>query len=118
MGLRSKLVRIGTELRSAGETALLNAWRGADLAEPAPEPPVVARLIVEVRSDGTRTIARGGLESGGESVTLEAHGTTPAQLAASLARTILTAPALLRQLSRTNGGSRGSRPGDSDADEP
>ena len=86
MGLRSKLVRIGTELRSAGETALLNAWCGADLAEPAPEPPVVARLIVEVRSDGTRTI--------------------------------LTAPALLRQLSRTNGGSRGSRPGDSDADEP
>lgn len=107
MGLRSRLVRIGTELRSAGEAALLNARRGADLAEPAAEPPVVARLIVEVRSDGTRTIARGGLEAGGEAVTLEAHGTTPAQLAASLARTIFTAPALLRQLGRsTNGDGR------------
>ena len=30
--------------------------------EVSDEPPVVARLIVEIRSDGTRTIARGAIE--------------------------------------------------------
>src|SRR5262245_52145922 len=107
MGLRSRLAKIGSELRSTRAAAGLRVRRGAaDLAEPNAEPPVVARLIVEVRSDGSRTIARGGLESGGEAVTLEAHGTTPAQLTASLVRSILMAPTLLRQLSRPpDGGS-------------
>ena len=84
MGLRSRLTKIGAELKSAGEAASkLSLRRGMDaIAEPGPEPPVIARLVVEVRSDGSRTIARGALEAGGEAAALEARGTTPAQLAA------------------------------------
>jgi hypothetical protein len=50
------------------------------------EPPVVARLIVELRSDGSRTIARGAIEdlASGERVAIEARGTTPLALASSL----------------------------------
>jgi hypothetical protein len=56
--------------------------------------PVVARLIVEIRSDGTRTLARGALEdvATGERVALEAKGGSPIQLAASLAGSLLTSP--------------------------
>jgi len=63
-----------------------------------PEPPVVARLMVEIRSDGTRTIARGAIEdiSSGERVAVEAKGSTPGQLAASLARTIFATPLLAK----------------------
>lgn len=66
------------------------------------DPPVVARMIVEIRSDGTRTIARGAMEDvhSGERVALEAHGTTPVALAASLARSMLIAPMLARQAVR------------------
>jgi hypothetical protein len=68
------------------------------LAERPDEPPVVARMIVEIRSDGTRTIARGALEevAGGERVAIEAHGTTPIALAASLAKSMFNAPMLAR----------------------
>lgn len=68
------------------------------LAERPGEPPVVARMIVEIRSDGTRTIARGALEevAGGERVAIEAHGTTPMALAASLAKSMFNAPMLAR----------------------
>jgi len=74
------------------------------------ELPVVARLIVEVRSDGTRTIARGGLEDAttGQRVTIDARGDTPAALAIALARSIFpladTALPLLRR--GTRAGSR------------
>ena len=56
--------------------------------------PVVARLIVEIRSDGSRTLARGALEdvATGERVALEAKGGSPIQLAASLAGSLLTTP--------------------------
>lgn len=66
------------------------------------EPPVVARLVVEIRSDGSRTIARGALEDTelGQRAVIEARGTTPAQLAWSLAKTIATAPVLARQIGR------------------
>lgn len=72
------------------------------LTEAADDPPVVARMIVEIRSDGTRTIARGAMEDvhSGERVALEAHGTTPVALAASLARSMLAAPMLARQAVR------------------
>jgi hypothetical protein len=68
------------------------------LAEHPGEPPVVARMIVEIRSDGTRTIARGALEEAttGERVAIEARGSTPMALAASLARSMFGAPALAR----------------------
>lgn len=60
------------------------------------ELPVVARLVVEVRSDGSRTIARGGLEDAttGQRVTIDARGDSPAQLALALARSILKMPRL------------------------
>jgi hypothetical protein len=65
---------------------------------PAEELPVVARLVVEIRSDGTRTVARGAVEDHltGEQVALRIEGTTPAALAAALARSLLQLPALTR----------------------
>jgi len=54
------------------------------------EPPVVARMIVEIRSDGSRTIARGALEdvATGQRAAIEAKGGTPMQLALSLVRSL------------------------------
>ena len=76
--------------------------RDAALAERPGDPPVVARVIVEIRSDGSRTIARGALDdvAGGERVAVEARGTTPAALAASLLRSMFSAPLLARVLAR------------------
>lgn len=63
------------------------------------DPPVIARMIIEIRSDGTRTIARGALEETetGQRVALEARGSTPLALAASLTKTLLSGPLLARQ---------------------
>jgi hypothetical protein len=51
----------------------------SEAIEEADEPPVVARLVVEIRSDGTRTIARGAIEDAqrGERVAIEARGDSP-----------------------------------------
>lgn len=70
--------------------------------ERAGEPPVVARLIIEIRSDGSRTIARGAIEDvpSGERATLHAEGTSPAQLAFSLAKMLFKVPALARAAGR------------------
>jgi hypothetical protein len=85
-------------------------------AAPGEEPPVVARLMVEIRSDGSQTIARGAIEdmASGERVGIEAHGTTPAQLAASLAKTIFAAPFLARVAVKAilDGGKGRGRSGD------
>jgi hypothetical protein len=64
--------------------------------EQAVEPPVVARLVVEIRSDGTRTIARGAVEDAqhGERVAIEARGDSPIQLAIALARALTQLPRL------------------------
>ena len=61
-----------------------------------PEPPVVARLVVEIRSDGSRTIARGAIEdvATGQRTTLEARGDSPLQLAIQLARALTQLPRL------------------------
>lgn len=66
-----------------------------DLAR-ADEPPVVARLVVEIRSDGSRTIARGAVEdvASGQRTALEARGDSPIQLALALARTLVRLPRL------------------------
>lgn len=58
------------------------------------EPPVIARMVVEIRSDGSHTIARGALEDvvSGERVAIDASGGTPIQLAASLASSLLSTP--------------------------
>ena len=60
------------------------------------EPPVVARLVVEIRSDGSRTIARGALEDvvSGQRTMVEAHGDSPIQLAIALARSLTQLPRL------------------------
>ena len=67
-----------------------------DELERTDEPPVVARLIVEIRSDGSRTIARGALEDAqrGERVAIEARGDSPLQLAIALARSLTQLPRL------------------------
>lgn len=76
---------------------------GEQALENATEPPVVARLMVEIRSDGSRTIARGAMEDihSGQRVAIEALGTTPAQLAASLAKSLLTLPAFASRVARS-----------------
>lgn len=62
------------------------------------EPPVVARMVIEIRSDGTRTIARGAMEdvASGERVAVEAEGTTPQALAASMLRSFARLPFVAR----------------------
>jgi hypothetical protein len=84
----------------------------------AEEPPVVARLVVEIRSDGSRTIARGALkdELSGEQVTLEAKGSSPLQLAAQLARSLLTTPLAAGQLARAMMAARRDPPNDEPKD--
>jgi hypothetical protein len=58
--------------------------------------PVVARLVVEIRSDGRRTIARGAAEdrASGQKVAIEARGDSPAMLAVALARSLFKLPGL------------------------
>ena len=74
----------------------------APLAKEPEDPPVVARMIIEIRSDGMRTIARGAVEdvASGERVAIEARGSTPMALAGSLARSLFTIPALARHAVR------------------
>ena len=71
----------------------------AEAARRTDEPPVVARLVVEIRSDGSTTIARGALEDRieGQSVAIEATGSSPLSLALSLARAMTRAPSLARR---------------------
>jgi hypothetical protein len=62
------------------------------------ELPVVARLMVEIRSDGSRTVARGALEDAitGQRVAVAARGTTPFALASAIARSMLSVPVLAK----------------------
>jgi len=64
--------------------------------------PVVARLVVEIRSDGRRTVARGAMEdvATGQGVAVEARGDSPVKLAMSLARAMFSLPALGRGAAR------------------
>ena len=70
--------------------------------EKSDEPPVVARLIVEIRSDGSRTVARGALEdrATGQNVAIEARGDSPISLALALAKSMLKLPSLSRATAR------------------
>jgi hypothetical protein len=60
------------------------------------ELPVVARMVIEVRSDGTRTLARGAMEDlvTGQQVAIETPAMTPLELAAHLSRTVLAVQGL------------------------
>jgi hypothetical protein len=66
------------------------------------EPPVVARLMVEIRSDGSYTVARGAMEDAlsGQKVAVEATGSTPLALALSLAKSLASTPWLARHAFR------------------
>jgi hypothetical protein len=89
-------MRKGIEEALVTTVALANR-KDETLAESGPEPPVVARLAIEIRSDGSRTIARGALEDleRGESVAIKAEGTTPAALAVELAKSLMSLPRFL-----------------------
>jgi hypothetical protein len=89
-------MRKGIEEAIVTTVALANR-KDETLAESGPEPPVVARLAIEIRSDGSRTIARGALEDleRGESVAIKAEGTTPAALAVELAKSLMSLPGFL-----------------------
>lgn len=64
--------------------------------------PVVARLMVEIRSDGSRTVARGAMEDmmSGEKVAIEARGSTPMSLALGLAKSMMRGRVFARTAAR------------------
>jgi hypothetical protein len=64
--------------------------------------PVIARLIVEVRSDGRRTVARGQVEDliTGQRTEIAARGDSPAALLASLWRSMSGIATLARRAVR------------------
>ncbi len=66
------------------------------------ELPVVARLVVEIRSDGSYTVARGAMEDAvsGQKVAVEASGWSPLALPLSLAKSITGVPFLAAQAFR------------------
>jgi hypothetical protein len=68
----------------------------------ADEPPVVARLWVEIRSNGNLTVARGALENGqlDERTSLEVKGATPFHLTLSLVKALFQAPAFVRSFTQ------------------
>jgi len=61
-----------------------------------PELPIVARLVIEIRSDGSRTVTRGALEDAisGETVAIEARADSPLELSLNLAKMLMQAPAM------------------------
>lgn len=66
----------------------------SEALEAADELPVVARMVVEIRSDGTRTIARGAIEDAlnDQQVGVEARADSPLELSRALAKMVLSAP--------------------------
>lgn len=62
-------------------------------------PPVVARMVVEIRSDGSQTVARGAIEDrlSGERVALRANASTPMALARELTKSLFKVPGLARE---------------------
>ncbi len=67
-------------------------------AETIAEPPLVTRMVVEIRSDGKRTVARGAVEdvSRGERVAVHVEGASPIELVRSLVQSAMKWPSLLR----------------------
>jgi hypothetical protein len=77
-----------------------------ELEQEADLPPIVARMVVEIRSDGSRTIARGALEDlqNGERIALQADAASPVALAAQLTKALVQMPSMARTL--TEGAAR------------
>jgi len=81
----------------AGATELVEAPGARDRALATDDDlPVVARLVVEIRSDGRRTVARGAIEdvASGVKTAVVARGESPVRLALDLARAIASLPRL------------------------
>lgn len=75
--------------------------------------PVVARMVVEIRSDGSRTVARGAMEDlvSGERVAVEAAGASPAELAGQLLKSMVRLPFLTTRVERLRKRVKGLLPG-------
>ena len=91
--VKERLVEIRDKLTGPSQKAVV---------PPPGDLPVVARLMVEIRSDGSYTVARGAMEdmATGQKVAVEATGSSPLSLALSLAKSIAGAPFLARQAFR------------------
>lgn len=85
-----------------GGDELAESNRDESLEAEGPLPPVVARMVVEIRSDGTRTIARGAIEDlqTGERVALQAGAHSPVALARELTKALLKTPVLASDLAK------------------
>lgn len=92
---------VKNELERTAEEASLEAEAGL--------PPVVLRMVVEVRSDGTRTIARGALEDQrmGERVQIKIDNFSPLLLGKEITRALLSVPSFAKRAARTMLLSRG-----------
>jgi hypothetical protein len=73
------------------------AQRAPDEITKEEELPVVARLVVELRSDGTRTIARGAIVDvdSGQQVAIEVRASSLLELTGSLAKSLASLPMML-----------------------
>lgn len=74
----------------------------ADLEDAGDLPPVVARMVIEIRSDGSRTIARGAVEDrvNDQTVAIEADGRSPWELSRKLLGALVSLPSLARTAAR------------------
>ncbi len=88
--------------KDAPRTTALHFTTSRDLENEADLPPVVARMVVEIRSDGSRTVARGALEDlqTGERVALTAGAGSPLELARELSKSLFSMPVLATQLAK------------------
>jgi hypothetical protein len=85
---------------------------GAPITSPNDEPPVVAQLMIEIRSDGSRTVARGALHDlrNDEHAHVHAEGKTPQDLILSLMGSLLSLPSSTLKLLRTKTETTGKKP--------
>jgi hypothetical protein len=85
----------------------------APLSRPNDEPPVVAQLMIEIRSDGSRTIARGALHDlrNDEHAEIHAEGKTPSDLILSLLGSLFSLPSSTLQLLRSRTSVDDPKPG-------
>lgn len=75
----------------------------APLEAEAELPPVVLRMVIEIRSDGTRTIARGAIEDQrlGERVQIKIDNFSPLLLGKEITRALLSVPSIAKRAART-----------------
>jgi hypothetical protein len=99
----AQMAKAVAEANAAPKTHIVHQKAEKSAITDHEELPVVARLVVEIRSDGTRTVARGAMEDvmSGEMAQVRAEGGSPMQLAGSLAKSMLSIPALALQAART-----------------